>query len=248
MQRAGFLLGRQTGRPARQFVLLRPQGSPIGPALRTALGKETLQQLAALVGQQPPLHDRLVVEPPLGRQIQHPAAHAGLGVRGAEHHPADTGVQHRAQAHHARLQRHIERGFAHPIVAQLLGRHPQGADLGMRRRIMTADGMVVAGGDHLPRLHQHGAHRHLTMQLRIQRLIHRQAHHCMIKLAERRLRRGQRSLVRLVHHAPPAACTQPALSSRSQGRVLATMSSASRATCRCMPATSASTSSAFTCS
>ena len=84
MQRAGFLLGRQTGRPARQLVLLRPQGSPVGPALRTTFGKETLQQLPALVSQQPPLHHRLVVEPPFGRQVQHAATHAGLGVRGAE--------------------------------------------------------------------------------------------------------------------------------------------------------------------
>jgi len=60
MQRAGFLLGWQTGRPARQLVLLRPQGGPVGPTLRTALGKETLQQLSALIGQQPPLHHRLM--------------------------------------------------------------------------------------------------------------------------------------------------------------------------------------------
>ena len=54
MQRAGLFLGRQTGGPARQLVLLRPQGSPVGPALRTALDKETLQQFPALIGQQPP--------------------------------------------------------------------------------------------------------------------------------------------------------------------------------------------------
>ena len=60
---------------------------------------------------------------------------------------ADPRVHHRADAHQARLDRHIQRRARQPVVAEPRRRGPQRHDLGVRRRIVRADRLIVPGAD-----------------------------------------------------------------------------------------------------
>ena len=64
----------------------------------------------------------------------------------------------RAGAHRTRLQRYIKLAAAQSIVADLQGRRAQGHDFGMGCRIVSADRLVVAGGEHLAVSDQHCTH------------------------------------------------------------------------------------------
>ena len=72
-----------------------------------------------------------------------------FGSGGAKDHGADTGVHHRAHAHHAGLHRDVQRGASQPVIAHGRGRGPQCDDLGMRSGIVRGDGLIVPGADDL---------------------------------------------------------------------------------------------------
>src|SRR6187551_456098 len=65
--------------------------------------EELLEQLRRLVCEQPPFHDRPVVEPLVARDVAESAAVAGLRIGAAEDDPADAGVHGGPGAHRARL-------------------------------------------------------------------------------------------------------------------------------------------------
>ena len=124
--------------------------------------EEVAQQRRRLVGQHAALHLRVVVQARFGEQVQHRAGGAGLGVGRAEHHAPHPRVQHGAGAHGAGLQRHHQRAAVEPVVAQRGRGGAQRHDLGVRARVVRADGGIAPGGDHAPVLHHHRAHRHLA--------------------------------------------------------------------------------------
>ena len=88
------------------------------------------------------------VELGLARQVDDAAAGAGLLIPGAEHHSRDPRVEHRTDAHRARLQGHVQRGPSEPIIALPLRRGAQCDDLRMSRRIVADDRPVPPLADH----------------------------------------------------------------------------------------------------
>ena len=151
---AGQVVERRVGR-AQRVVAQRAD-------VHAARLEEVAQQRRRLVGQHAALHLRVVVQARFGEQVQHRAGGAGLGVGRAEHHAPHPRVQHGAGAHGAGLQRHHQRAAVEPVVAQRGRGGAQRHDLGVRARVVRADGGIAPGGDHAPVLHHHRAHRHLA--------------------------------------------------------------------------------------
>jgi len=94
--------------------------------------------------------------------------HQGTGRTGffiprTEDQGTDPAVHHRAGTHHARLQRHVQRGVKQAIVLQhqpsLTKRH----DFGVRGRIMATNRTVPPFTNHLVIVDQHGAHGHFAL-------------------------------------------------------------------------------------
>ncbi|KLP56497.1 hypothetical protein ABR39_09845 [Enterobacter genomosp. O] len=88
---------------------------------------------------------------------------AGFFIPRPEDQGTDPAVHHRAGAHHARLQRHIQRGLKQAIVLQhktaLAKRH----DFSMGGRIVAANGTVPPFANHLIIVDQHGTHGHFAL-------------------------------------------------------------------------------------
>src|SRR5437762_13621031 len=74
------------------------------------------------------------------RTVEHRAA---LGIVRGEHEPRNAGKAHRADAHRARLERHIECRSNEPLVAELFGAVADRQHLGVRRRIAALDDSVT---------------------------------------------------------------------------------------------------------
>ena len=70
--------------------------------------------------------------------IQQTACPARLGVESAEHHAAYARVHQCRRAHHARLERDIQRGVVEPVAAEGAAPGAQRLDLGVRGRIAGA--------------------------------------------------------------------------------------------------------------
>ena len=58
------------------------------------------------------VHSRVV------QNIHQRAGGAGLGIPGAKHQAGDTAVHHRARAHDAGLEGHVQRGVDQAVVLQ----------------------------------------------------------------------------------------------------------------------------------
>ncbi len=117
-----------------------------------------------------------MVEPGIGKQVDHRAGGAGLGIWRAEHHPLEPGVQHGTRTHRTRLERNEQLALLQPIVAQRMGRCPQGMHFGVGRRVQRINRCIAAGGYHLPLPHQHGADGDFTGFRSLPRLRQRQLH------------------------------------------------------------------------
>ena len=67
-----------------------------------------------------------------------------FGSGGAVYERADACVHHGADAHRARLDRHAQRRAGQPVVADLLCRRAEGANLGVCRRIDRRNRLIEA--------------------------------------------------------------------------------------------------------
>jgi len=87
----------------------------------------------------------------------------GFFIPRTEDQSPDPAVHHRAGAHHARLQRHIQRSIKQAIVLQhqtaLAKRH----DFGMCSRIVAANRTVPPFTNHLVIVDQHGTYGHFAL-------------------------------------------------------------------------------------
>jgi hypothetical protein len=117
-----------------------------------------------------------VIQAGQGKYVDDAAGAAGAGVPGTEHEPPHTRVHYGRGAHHARLERHVERGIGQPVTAERLAGRAQHRDLCVRGGIVAHDRRIVAGGDDLLPAHQHRTHRHLATRGRGKRLPERHAH------------------------------------------------------------------------
>ncbi len=102
-----------------------------------------------------PVVQRQMLVGPLGGLYR-----TSLGLRRAEHQSADARVHHRPDAHEARLDGHIQRGIREPVVPESSGRIPNRHDLGVRRRILRPDGLVVPAAHDLAADDHHRPDRH----------------------------------------------------------------------------------------
>ena len=67
---------------------------------------------------------------------------AALGVLGTKDQASDAGMADGTRTHGAGLKRHNQRQTGQAIVADLLGRSPQGEDLSVGGGVIQADGLV----------------------------------------------------------------------------------------------------------
>jgi hypothetical protein len=144
--------------------------------IETAGLEKRLQQGGALLGPHTALHHRLVIQPGLSKEVHHRPGCAGLGVGRTKDHALEPGVQHRAAAHGAGFQRHVQGAAVEPVVAQVLGGRAQGRDLGVCGGVVLRDRCISTGADHDAVLHHDRAHRHLAGRGRGAGLLQGKAH------------------------------------------------------------------------
>jgi len=104
-----------------------------------------------------------VVHARVTQHVHQRTGRTGFFIPRPENQRPDPAVHHRAGAHHARLQRHIQRGIKQAIVLQhqtaLAKRH----DFGMRSRIVATNRPVPPFANHLIVMNQHRAHGHFAL-------------------------------------------------------------------------------------
>lgn len=125
--------------------------------------EEPPQQVAGFVAEYAGLHVDAMVVPIADQGVEHAAGSAGLGIAGAEDDPRDARMHDGAGAHHARLERHVERGAWKTVVAQAAPGGAQCLDLGVRARIAGRNVAVPAFADGLPVHHEDGADGHFAV-------------------------------------------------------------------------------------
>jgi hypothetical protein len=90
-------------------------------------------------------------------------------------------VDERADAHQARLDRHVHLDIRQPVVADPPGGFAQHDDLGMGRRVDRADRLVERARDDLVTDDGHGANRDLSGGEAYPRLLQRRAHEVFVR-------------------------------------------------------------------
>ena len=105
------------------------------------------------------------------------AAGAGFRVRGSIDDTRDARVHERSDAHHARLQRNVQRATEQTIVAQRLTRRSQHQDLGVSGWIVACDRRVRrARHYYAPRVDEHRAHGNLISGVSVSSTLESQRH------------------------------------------------------------------------
>ena len=82
------------------------------------VGEEAGQQRRAFVAANAAVDARVVIEARFGKEIDHRAACAGLGIARAKDDPRQARMHDRARAHRARLERDVELAAGKPVVAE----------------------------------------------------------------------------------------------------------------------------------
>ena len=115
--------------------------------------KNSLQQPRALLHQHAAEHVDAVIEARQREHVGDAAGTAGARIPGPEHQPAHARVHQGGGAHHARLERHVERRIAEAVAAAQLAGRAQHTHFGVRGRVVAGDRRVAGGGDdrHRPR-------------------------------------------------------------------------------------------------
>src|SRR5207244_4277261 len=112
--------------------------------------EKLLQQRPALFLEDSPDHLDAMVQAPFLWNIEDRAAGAALGIPDPEDHALDAGQDGRADAHRARLHRHVQRAADQPPGAQVRRRLADRDQLGVGRRVLPDLPPVVRAGDHAP--------------------------------------------------------------------------------------------------
>ena len=113
-------------------------------------------------------------------QLQRREHRAGFRLGRAVNQRADARVHHGADAHRARLDRHAERRARQPVVADRLRRGPNGANLGVRRRIDRRNRLIERRRHDLAADRDDRADRHLVAGHRLAGFDERRAHQIFV--------------------------------------------------------------------
>ena len=140
------------------------------PATDSTSGLEkTAQEIAALIFEDARGHfDRVVEMLGIG-EVEMGVNRTCLGIRCPEHQFLDTRLDHRPYAHDAGFDGDDQNGARQPVVVHGVGAVSQGENLGVRRRIVCTDRVIMTPADDLLVDQQHGTYRYLALILRLTR-------------------------------------------------------------------------------
>src|SRR6266849_210241 len=138
--------------------------------------EERPQQGATLLLLHPSDHLYPMIQAGVPQDVPETPRHPRLRVVRSEDDTPDFGEDDRARALRARLERHVQRAVAESISLQQGERSLHGQELGVRRRIAPADGLVVGPHDHRAVPKHGGAHRNLSSGRRATRFFQRNLH------------------------------------------------------------------------
>src|SRR5262245_16605681 len=113
--------------------------SSAGPPLL----EKCTQQAARLLGERPFLGRKAVIEPRIAAELVQRHGSTGLRITRREHESSDARLNQRSHAHHAGLERHVERA-ADSMITRATRGLPERDDLRMRRRIAIEDRTVAS--------------------------------------------------------------------------------------------------------
>src|SRR5208283_3277683 len=116
------------------------------------------------------LHDaaddfEAMVQPAVSADVVHRAEGTGLGVARAVNDSRHAGIEHRADAHDARLERDVNRHGFQPVRFERRCGGTDCQDFGVRGRIAEPDGPVVARADDLSIRDRDSADWHFAVRL-----------------------------------------------------------------------------------
>ena len=102
---------------AQRDVLQRMIEPRFFAAHSAPFAKKCLQQGRAFCCHDAALNGGMVVDARFGKQVQHRTGSSGFGLCRSKHHPLEPRLQHRATAHGAGLERHIQLAVIQPVIA-----------------------------------------------------------------------------------------------------------------------------------
>ena len=107
-----------------------------------------------------------VVQPRIARELVERHDRPRFRIPAAEDQGRNAGLDHRADAHRARLERDVDLGIGQPVKPEPAPGATEREDLGMCRRIVRPDRLVVPAGDDPSTDDQDRSHGDLTERLR----------------------------------------------------------------------------------
>jgi hypothetical protein len=107
---------------------------------------------------------------------------ARLGFRGTKYERCDARVHHRADAHEARLDRDVQRRTRETVVSHVLTRGTHRQKLGVGRRVVRLDRLVVRAPDDLVAEYDYGADWDFAAFGRPRGLAERFAHESLVQI------------------------------------------------------------------
>ena len=161
-------------------------GRPIAALTATAAtsAEKPAQQLAALVREHATRDIDAMVVAFVLQHVEHAAGRAGLRIGRAVDHARDARMHDRTGAHHAGLERHVQRRSWKAIVAAVPAGIAQRLHFRMRGRIAEGDVAIPTFADDFAVLHDNSADRHLAVaRLRMARKFERPVHPGAIGIA-----------------------------------------------------------------
>ena len=157
----------------------------ISAARSAQTAKIATQQLAAFIRQDPSRHVKPMIQARVGIQVIQRTQRARLGITRAIHAAPHARVDHKARAHAAGFQRHINRTVEKAPAAKRLGSGAHGRKLGMSRRVLVEFAPIVRPRDDLTVAHHYGSDGHLAHRSSGARLRQRLAHELLVDFGDR---------------------------------------------------------------
>ena len=165
-QRSQMKLPLQSSVPSPAWAPTTNSTAPARAAclrLAAPADEEVAEQLAGFLGTNSGHDGRAMIEPRIAAYLVQADQRTGLWVDRTEHHPPNPRVDQRTSAHHAWLQRDVERTIEQPPMTHHVGGIADRQHLGVCRGVTRQLALVVSGGDHLAVAHYDRADRHVAV-------------------------------------------------------------------------------------
>jgi hypothetical protein len=168
-------------------------------------GKEALQKLRTLFGEEPAAVGELWAETRIFGEIDDGSAGPRLRVFRGPHHEFEPGLSAESRAHGARFKGHIQGAFLESPIAGGPARLAQGQQFGVAGRVPEFHAAVPGTGDDLGIANHHGADRDLAALAGSFGLRHRLGHEPMVVVVENPVRKHVGSIAKGPLSGPPVA-------------------------------------------